>query len=87
MDWGIQAEWVGYAAGIFTTLAYIPQLIKVLREKHTTSISLGMYVLIACGIALWFIYGLMLESPSLLLANGITFVMAVFILIMKIRHG
>lgn len=83
----MEAEWVGLLAGVLTTLAYIPQLIKVLREKHTQSISLGMYVLICGGIGLWFVYGWMIDSISLLLANGITFVMAVVILIMKIRHG
>ena len=83
----MEAEWVGLLAGVLTTLAYIPQLIKVLRDKHTQSISLGMYVLITCGIASWFIYGWMIDSISLLLANGITFVMAVIILIMKIKHG
>lgn len=83
----MEAEWVGLLAGILTTLAYIPQLIKVLKEKHTKSISLGMYVLISGGIGLWFVYGWMIDSISLLLANGITFVMAITILIMKIRHG
>jgi len=80
-------EWIGMLAAFLTTAAYIPQLVKVLREKHTTSLSLGMYVLITSGIGLWFIYGVMLNSPSLMLANGITFAMALTILIMKIRHG
>lgn len=87
MDLGVNPEWVGYAAGVLTTLAYIPQVIKVLREKHTKSISLGMYVLITGGIGLWFVYGLILESPSLIIANGITFVMSIFILLMKLKHG
>jgi len=80
-------ETIGYFAAFFTTVAYIPQAIKVFREKHTTSISIGMYAMITTGIGLWFIYGLMIGSPSLLLANGITFVLALSILIMKIRHG
>lgn len=80
-------EWLGYAAAFFTTAAYIPQLIKVLREKHTKSISLGMYCLISAGIALWLAYGIAIESPSLILANGITLIMALIILFMKLRHG
>lgn len=74
-------------AAVLTTLAYIPQTVKVLRERHTTSLSLGMYCMITTGIALWCIYGLMIGSPSLILANGLTFVMTLTILIMKIRHG
>jgi len=80
-------ETIGYAAAFFTTIAYIPQAIKVFRDKHTKSISLGMYSLISTGIGLWFVYGWMLGSPSLMLANGITFVLALAILGMKIRHG
>lgn len=80
-------EWIGLLAAILTTAAYVPQTIKVLREKHTKSLSLGMYLMITAGIGLWFIYGVMLGSPSLMLANGITFLMALTILIMKIRHG
>ncbi len=80
-------EWIGLLAAILTTAAYVPQTIKVLKERHTQSLSLGMYAMITTGIGLWFIYGVMLESPSLMLANGITFLMAFTILIMKIRCG
>ncbi len=80
-------EIIGGIAAILTTAAYIPQSIKLFREKNTKSLSLGMYILITSGIATWVIYGLMIESPSLILANGITFVLALSILLMKIRHG
>lgn len=80
-------EWIGYAAAFLTTAAYVPQALKVVREKHTASISLGMYSMMTGGIACWFFYGVMLGSPSLMLANGITFLLALTILIMKIRHG
>jgi MtN3 and saliva related transmembrane protein len=80
-------EIIGYIAAILTTAAYVPQTLKVLRHKHTQSLSLGMYSMITTGIALWFVYGVMLESPSLMLANGITFVLAFIILVMKLRHG
>jgi MtN3 and saliva related transmembrane protein len=80
-------ESVGYLAAILTTAAYIPQTMKVLRERHTKSLSLAMYSLITAGLGLWFIYGVMLGSPSLMLANGVTFLMALTILIMKLRYG
>jgi MtN3 and saliva related transmembrane protein len=80
-------EWIGLGAAILTTAAYIPQTVKVLRERHTQSISLGMYSLISMGIFLWLVYGYMIGSPSVMLANGITLVMSVTILLMKIKHG
>ncbi len=83
----INPEWLGIPAAILTTAAYIPQAVKVMRDKHTKSISLGMYILITLGIGCWFLYGLLLHSPSLILANGITFVLSALILVMKLRHG
>lgn len=80
-------EWVGYGAALLTTAAYIPQAIKAYREKHTTGISLAMYSLITLGIFLWLVYGLMVGSPSIIVANGITLILALFILFMKIKHG
>ncbi len=80
-------EWIGYMAAILTTLAYVPQAQKVFREKQTKAISLGMYIMISGGIFLWLVYGLVIGSPSLVLANGITLVLALGILWMKIKHG
>ena len=80
-------EIIGYIAAILTTAAYIPQTIKVFREKNTKSLSLGMYLMISSGIAMWLIYGVIIESPSLIFANAITLVMAGSILFMKIKHG
>lgn len=80
-------EIIGYFAAIFTTFAYVPQTIKVFREKNTASLSLGMYLMINTGIALWLVYGLMIGSPSLIIANGVTLLLSMPILIMKMRHG
>lgn len=80
-------EWVGYAAALLTTLAYIPQTIKVLRTKHTQSISLGMYSMISGGILLWLVYGWMIDSWPMIIANGTTLIMSLYIMMMKIRHG
>ncbi len=80
-------EIIGGVAAILTTAAYIPQSIKVYREKNTSSLSLGMYVLISSGIAAWTVYGIMIESPSVMIANGVTLALTLFILFMKLRHG
>ena len=80
-------ENIGYIAAILTTVAYIPQTVKVLRDKNTKSLSLGMYLMITSGIIMWLIYGIMIVSPSLIFANAITLIMAGIILFMKIRHG
>lgn len=83
----INPEIIGGIAAFLTTTAYAPQAIKAIREKNTKSLSLTMYMMMSAGIAAWFIYGVMLESPALMLANGITFMLVAAILYMKIRHG
>ena len=80
-------EIIGMVAAILTTAAYVPQTIKVVRDKHTKSISLGMYGMMTAGIFCWLIYGLMLGSPSIIIANGITVILAAIILGMKLKHG
>ncbi len=83
----LNPEWISAVAGTLTTLAYVPQAVKTLRTRDTSSLSLGMYVAIVTGLALWAIYGWMIGSMALLLANLITFMLAATILVMKLRCG
>ncbi len=83
-------NWVtvmGLAAGMCTTAAFLPQVIKIFRTKKTEDISLLMYIVLTVGIALWIMYGWLNEDIPLVLANGITFILASSILAMKLRHG
>jgi MtN3 and saliva related transmembrane protein len=80
-------EFLGYAAGFLTTLAFLPQVVKTVRYGSTKDISLGMYVLLCAGIALWIGYGLWLGAIPVVLANGITLVFAGVVLFCKIRNG
>lgn len=80
-------NFIGSVAAILTTISFLPQAIKVLRERNASGISLHMYALFTTGVALWFIYGLLIGSPPVYTANGITLVLASCILVMKIRLG
>lgn len=83
----INPEIIGSVAAILTTAAYIPQTYKVLSTRQTGDLSLGMYLMITTGIFGWFLYGLLIDSPSVIWANGASFIMALIILVMKIKHG
>lgn len=80
-------EWLGYVAATLTTLAFVPQAAKTIRSRDTHSISLGMYAVFTVGIVFWFGYGLVLHSWPMIISNAITFVLAVTILVLKLRHG
>ena len=77
---------IGYMAAFLTTYAFVPQAIKVWREDDTGAISLGMYALFVVGISLWLIYGLIIKSHPMTIANSITLVLACSILYKKIQH-
>ncbi len=80
-------EWLGYVAATLTTVAFVPQALKTIRSRDTRGISLGMYVVFTVGIVFWFGYGLALGSWPMIVSNAITFVLAVTILGLKLRHG
>ena len=78
---------VGYLAGTMATLAFLPQVIKTLRQKNTKGLSLGMYLLFCSGVGLWLIYGVMMRAWPLVISNAITLILAGTILLLKIKHG
>jgi len=80
-------ELLGYIAGLLTTLAYLPQVLKIIKHKGTKDISLGMYVMLCSGIGCWIIYGVGVSSWPVVLANAVTLILAGIILVSKIRNG
>lgn len=78
---------LGFVAGFLTTLAFLPQVIKVIKTKKTEDISLVMYIIFTVGVALWLVYGIMLLSLPIIIANSLTLVLASIILVMKIIYG
>ncbi len=73
-------ELIGLTAAILTTIAFVPQVIKVIRSKKTNNLSLTTYVIFTFGIGLWLVYGLFKKSISMILGNGITLVLSSLIL-------
>ncbi len=79
-------ETIGYLAAIFTTLAFVPQALKVYRTNDTAAISLWMFVILNLGLILWLTYGIYIKATPIILANIVTFVFAFYILIVKVKN-
>ena len=77
----------GLLAAFLTTSSFLPQAIKTIRTKDTSSISLYMYILFTLGTLLWFIYGISSVNFPVSLANGFTLVFASVILYFKIKNS
>lgn len=75
---------IGYLAAFLTTVSFLPQAIKTVRTRDTSSISLGMYVFFTLGVIFWMVYGLYTGQPSIYIANAVTAVFALIILGFKI---
>ena len=75
---------LGLIAGSLTTIAFVPQLLKIWRSKHAHDISLGMFILFSIGVALWIAYGVLIASMPVILANSVTLALALLILAMKL---
>ena len=80
----MDSDLLGYIAAGLTTASFVPQAWKVIRTRETHALSLAMYVMFSSGVALWLVYGLLLESWPLIAANCVTLVLALTILVMKI---
>ncbi len=77
---------LGITAGILTTIAYLPQLIKTWQSKSAGDISWTMLIVLCLGIILWLAYGLAIHDLPILLANIFTLLLAGVILVLKIRY-
>lgn len=78
---------IGSIAATLTTVSFIPQVWRVWTTRHTRDISLGMYIAFTSGVALWLVYGILLNSWPIIIANSITVCLAGAVLAMKIRFG
>lgn len=78
------ADWFGYIAATLTTASFVPQAWLTFRTRDVSGISLGMYASFTCGIAFWLAYGLLLRQWPVIVANGLTLVLAFSILVMKV---
>lgn len=78
---------IGIIAGIITTSALVPQAIKIYKTKSAKDISLLMFVFLAIGITLWFLYGFLIKALPVILANFVSLILIFSIILMKIRYG
>ena len=78
-----QVTLIGLLAGTLTTIAFIPQLQQTWR---TQDVSLGMLLTFTIGVFLWLVYGLLLGALPIILANLVTLVLTLAILILKLRY-
>jgi MtN3 and saliva related transmembrane protein len=76
---------LGIVAGVLTTLAYLPQVIKTWKTRSASDLSWSMLIVLCTGIILWLVYGFYVHDLPILLANIVTFILASIILGLKLK--
>lgn len=80
-------ELIGYLAATLTTAAFLPQVVQVWQSKSTKDLSLPTLLSFIAGVSMWLIYGLLLNSSPIIVANAVTLLLNLVILRFKLKYG
>lgn len=81
------ADFIGLVAGALTTIAFIPQLLKIYASKSGKDVSARMFVIFSIGVALWLAYGILIGSLPVIIANSVTLALSLAIMGLKVRYA
>ena len=76
---------IGNFAGFLTTVAFVPQILKTWKSKSASDLSLGMFFVFSLGVFCWLIYGILLSEIPIVFWNMVTLILALALLIMKLK--
>ena len=82
----MDVEIIGFVAALLTTYAFVPQVIKVWKSKSSKGVSVSMYLVLLLGVFLWGVYGYLIESMSIMIANTVTGLLQLVILILILMN-
>jgi MtN3 and saliva related transmembrane protein len=77
---------LGWIAGTLTTIAFFPQLLKTWTTKSAKDVSLVMMITFCTGVFLWLLYGIAIRAMPVVVTNLVTLILALLILILKIKY-
>ena len=80
------SEFIGYIAGALTTICFVPQVLKIIRDKDAKGVSITTFSVFSCGVALWLIYGIFIKSTPIIIYNGITLPLSLAIIYYAIKY-
>ena len=77
---------LGLAAGVLTTIAFLPQMLQIWQTKSAKDVSYVMLIVFMSGLLLWLVYGIILGALPVILANGVTLCFNLIILWLIIKY-
>jgi MtN3 and saliva related transmembrane protein len=79
-------EYLGFAAGLFSMIAFIPQVYKTYKLKSAKGISIQTFIILSLGLILWIAYGLVVRKAPLYITNAVVLVVSSAQIILKIKY-
>jgi MtN3 and saliva related transmembrane protein len=83
----LHIEIIGLIAATFTTIAFVPQFLKIWKKRDASGVSVSMYVIMFIGICIWFCYGVLIESIAVITANVVSGILQMFIIVFALIHS
>lgn len=80
------ANVIGTLAALCSMSSFVPQIVKIVRERDADSVSLRMYLVTVTGFSLWIAYGLITGSWPVAASNTICLLLSAAILVLKWRY-
>ena len=77
---------LGYVAGILVVISMLPQVMKSWKTKSTRDLSLAMFLILCTGIFMWLAYGIYLNDLPIIVANFVTLILAITMLVFKLKY-
>jgi len=80
-------DWLGLLAGTLTTVAFVPQVLKIWLTRSADDVSYLMFGIFSVGIVLWLAYGIALGALPIIVANVVTLVLSIMVIALKVRYS
>jgi MtN3 and saliva related transmembrane protein len=81
-----QLEWLGFMAGFFSMIAFIPQVYKTYKTKATKGVSIQTFIICAISAIIWITYGFLLSKPAVYITNIVVLIIFSIQIVMKILY-
>lgn len=80
-------EWIGIVAGVLTAVSMLPQLIKVIKEKHVEDLSVVMLLVLVAGLSMWVMYGFIRKDPPLIYTNMFSIAVNLALIFFRVKYS
>ena len=80
------ADTIGIVAGVLVLSSFIPQLFKAYKTKRMIDVSIYLMGLIASGMFLWIVYGIIRKDLVIIGTNVSGFILNVILIILKLKY-